>query len=283
MTEDITAETASPEERLTEAPAPGSGPSLLGRIGRFLLRMLVVIILGIGLGAGLFYGAIDLYRNTIEPLRTVDSRLIELEGKLQLLEETARSQAGELQDRTAALEGELSTSVERISELDAQQGVLRTELDQLHSEIAKAQAISDRLARLAQDLDSLSAQVVDLETLFSSEDLPSQRIIRDLQLLRVMALLTRARVSLNQVNLGLAQGDMLAARDILASIAVEEDALSSAGQAPSMTTALERLDAALASVLGNPAVAGEELEICWQYLIALTAPPTAAPAGGSTE
>jgi uncharacterized coiled-coil protein SlyX len=283
MTEDITAETATLEERQPEAPTPRSGPGLLGRIGRFLLRMLVVLILGIALGTGLFYGAIDLYRNTIEPLRTVDSRLVELEDKLKLQEETARAQVGELQDRTAALEGDLSTSAERISELDARLGVQRAELDQQQSEIAAMQAISDRLAGLTQDLDGLSARVVDLETLLSSEDLPTQRIKRDLQLLRVMALLTRARVSLNQVNLGLAQGDMLAARDILASIAVEEDVPGSPVQAPSITAALERLDAALASVLGNSTVAGEELEICWQYLLALTAPPEATLTGGTTE
>ncbi len=242
--------------------------------------MLVVIILGIALGAGLFYGAIDLYRNTIEPLRTVDSRLADLQAKLELQEGTTRVQIGDLQDRTAALEGDFTASGESISELDARVGVLRTDLDQQHSDIAALQAVSDRLTSLTQNLDGLSERVMELENLLSSEDLPTQRITRDLQLLRVMTLLTRARVSLNQVNLGLAQGDMLAARDILASIAVEEDVQV---EPPSVTAALARLDAALASVLSNRAVAEEELEICWQYLLALTAPPTTPTGGGVTE
>jgi len=262
---------------------PAKKPGIAGRIARFLLRMLVVVVLGIVLGAGLFYGTIDLYRNTIEPLRTVDSRLSELEAKLELQNESTQAQVGALQDRAAELEGSATASGETISEMEAQIGTLQLELEQQNDQITAFKVITDRLASLTQDLSALSERVNGIEGVLASADLPTQRILRDLQLLRAMTLLTRARVSLNQVNLGLAQVDMLAARDILVAVQPGTDETPIPADAPSLRAALERLDSALVSVLTNQALAGEELEICWQYLITITAPPSELPVDGAAE
>ena len=264
-------------------PDPAKKPGIAGRIARFLLRMLVVVVLGMALGAGLFYGMIDLYRNTIEPLSTVDGRLTELEAKLELQNETNKAQVRALQARAAELEGSVIISGETISELDAQLGALQLEVDRQNDQITAFTLITDRLANLTQTIDGLSDRVDILEGVLASDDLPTQRILRDLQLLRAMTLLTRARVSLNQVNLGLAQGDMLAARDILATVQPQAGETLIPADAPSLQAALEHLDGALASVLGNQAVAEEELEICWQYLITITAPPSELAVDGAAK
>lgn len=264
-------------------PEPVKKPGIVGRLARFLLRMLVVIVLGIALGAGLFYGAIDLYRNTLEPLSTVDSRLAELESKLALQSESEQAQVSALQDRVAELEGSATASGETVSEIQAQLGALQSEVDRQGAQIDEFEAVSVRLASLAQDLSALSERVDGVEGVLANEGLPTQRILRDLQLLRVMTLLTRARVSLTHVNLGLAQSDMLAARDILAAVQPVAEETPFPEDANLLQAALERLDGALASVLVNTSITEEELEICWQYLITITAPPSASSADETAQ
>ena len=212
-------ETKPEESSPTAAFGNGPGPGLAGRIGRVLLRLLVAFILGAALGAGIYYGAIKLYRDAIEPLRTLDTRLEDLQLQLDHQAANQQEQMGELRTRLTELEGRAAAITEQLSELEAQVGVQQDDMGALQSQVGDLTQLERRLNALVDDQESLTSRMQELEDLIAGGDLPAERITRNLELLRAMTIMTRARVSLNDLNLGLAQADLGAANDILAILA----------------------------------------------------------------
>jgi TolA-binding protein len=287
MTEELKQESTQPEaaqvESAADAPELRSGPSLAGRIGRFLLRLLVVVVLGAALGAGLFYGAIRLYRDAIEPLRTLDTRLADLQLQIDRLQETQGEQTADMRDRLTTLEGRMAALNEQVSELEARAGILQEDQNALETRVEDLKPIEAQLDAVAADQETLAMRMQGVEDMVASEELPAQRVARDLQLLRAMTVMTRARLSLSQLNLGLAQADLGAANDILA-ILVRTGTGVAEGTTPAdsrLVEASDHLNAALTSVLSRPAVAEDELEIAWKLLIELTAPVEPATETGT--
>jgi TolA-binding protein len=287
MTEELKQESTQPEaaqvESAADAPELRSGPSLARRIGRFLLRLLVVVVLGAALGAGLFYGAIRLYRDAIEPLRTLDTRLADLQLQIDRLQETQGEQTADMRDRLTTLEGRMAALNEQVSELEARAGILQEDQNALETRVEDLKPIEAQLDAVAADQETLAMRMQGVEDMVASEELPAQRVARDLQLLRAMTVMTRARLSLSQLNLGLAQADLGAANDILA-ILVGTGTGVAEGTAPAdsrLVEASDHINAALTSVLSRPAVAEDELEIAWKLLIELTAPVEPATETGT--
>jgi hypothetical protein len=287
MTEELKQESTQPEaaqvESAADAPELRSGPSLAGRIGRFLLRLLVVVVLGAALGAGLFYGAIRLYRDAIEPLRTLDTRLADLQLQIDRLQETQGEQTADMRDRLTTLEGRMAALNEQVSELEARAGILQEDQNALETRVEDLKPIEARLDAVAAEQETLAMRMQGVEDMVASEELPAQRVARDLQLLRAMTVMTRARLSLSQLNLGLAQADLGAANDILA-ILVGTGTGVAEGTTPAdsrLVEASDHINAALTSVLSRPAVAEDELEIAWKLLIELTAPVEPATETGT--
>jgi hypothetical protein len=287
MTEELKQESTQPEaaqvKSAADAPELRSGPSLAGRIGRFLLRLLVVVVLGAALGAGLFYGAIRLYRDAIEPLRTLDTRLADLQLQIDRLQETQGEQTADMRDRLTTLEGRMAALNEQVSELEARAGILQEDQNALETRVEDLKPIEARLDAVAAEQETLAMRMQGVEDMVASEELPAQRVARDLQLLRAMTVMTRARLSLSQLNLGLAQADLGAANDILA-ILVGTGTGVAEGTTPAdsrLVEASDHINAALTSVLSRPAVAEDELEIAWKLLIELTAPVEPATETGT--
>ncbi|MFN2147583.1 MAG: hypothetical protein ACK2T2_04270 [Anaerolineales bacterium] len=287
MTEELKQESTQPEAAQVDSPADApelrSGPNLAGRIGRFLLRLLVVVVLGAALGAGLFYGAIRLYRDAIEPLRTLDTRLADLQLQIDRLQETQGEQTADMRDRLTTLEGRMAALNEQVSELEARAGILQEDQNALETRVEDLKPIEAQLDAVAADQETLAMRMQGVEDMVASEELPAQRVARDLQLLRAMTVMTRARLSLSQLNLGLAQADLGAANDILA-ILVGTGTGVAEGTAPAdsrLVEASDHINAALTSVLSRPAVAEDELEIAWKLLIELTAPVEPATETGT--
>jgi len=290
MTEEQGQAESIPEETVTvNDPIPGAestpGPDLAGRIGRFLLRLLVVLVLGAALGAGLYYGGIRLYQDAIEPLRTLDSRLADMQLQLDGQEADQQDQMTELWDRLAALEGRAAALTEQVSELDARAGILQEDLGILEVQASEIGQLRASLDDLVAQQETLNMGLQGLEDRIASEDLPAQRVERSLQLLRVMTIMTRARLSLNELNLGLAQADLAAAGEILAILVAggSGEAEEIAPVEAELVQASDHLAAALNSVLSRPAVAGEELEIAWKLLVELTSPDLQSPSDAGAE
>jgi len=273
---------SAPAEPTTKQTPAGAG--LAGRFGRFLLRSLVVLVLGAALGAGLYFGAIRLYRDAIEPLRTLDSRLEDIQLEIERQATLQAEQTTELRDRMAGLEGRAALLTEQVSELEASLTVQREDLDALQARQGELDSMQSTLDSLQADLGALDDRLQAVEDQVAAEQLPAQQMTRSLQLLQAMTIMTRARLSLTQVNLGLAQADLGAASDILAILveAAPEGTDAEAAPFPQLLEARVHLDAALANVLARPAVAEDELEIAWKLLVELTnaTVDTSAETGG---
>jgi hypothetical protein len=128
--------------------------------------------------------------------------------------------------------------------------------------------LSTRVDALAGDMEQMATQVAALETSLAGGDAPTQRLGRQLQLIRVMELLTRARLWLIQNNVGLAADEVRSARAVLEQMAAE----APEAEAATLTPILERLDLALTDLQFAPIVAADDLEIAWRLLFSATGP-----------
>jgi cell division septation protein DedD len=82
-------------------------------------------------------------------------------------------------------------------------------------------------------------------------------------MLKVMELITRARVSIGQENIGLVRDDLQAAIDILVDLGPEV----TAEQASYLDDISQRLSFAIENISESPDLVDEDLEVAWQMLL----------------
>jgi chromosome segregation ATPase len=180
------------------------------------------------------------------------------------------TQVRELQSRQEQTEQQLSDLQTKLDTLESVQnehdGAL-TELDQRVIDVeTEITARTESLAALERLQSELEAQNQEM----------SEELERQINLLKSMELLSRARLSLYQSNFGLAQQDVQIARNLLAQ--VEPDAPESL--ADELDGVISRLDMTLANLPDFPVAASDDLDIAWQILLAGL--PEAAPTVSAT-
>jgi archaellum component FlaC len=244
-------------------------PSGLYRVMQVLLRLLVVVIVGVGLGAGAYFGVPALYREFIEPVQENTRRVTDLEAALTLEQDQSRREAAQAGERLDALEAQLELIGDGLAGLQDEVENLQTITSDITQGLEDLQDLPDGVEGLTAAMQVLTVRLESVESGLSGIEIPAQRIERQMELLRVMTLLTRARLWLVQDNLGLADEDVQMARDILATLvdeAVEEDSLQ-------IQPIVERLDMALEDIRTSPVVAADELEIAWKLLVSASGAP----------
>ncbi len=97
------------------------------------------------------------------------------------------------------------------------------------------------------------------EELLNSENSPLEKLRHEIELSRVIELLSRGRLYLAQSNFGSAKADIQAARDLLAELAAEND--------KTLQSAIARLDIGLENLPDFPVVAIGDVDMAWQLLI----------------
>jgi len=255
----MTNDSPPPPEVQAERP-----PTLAARIWRIALRVLLAVLIGVGLGIAAYYGVPALYRQYIEPVRVNTERIAELEQAVVQSQSGARQQADATAARLTEIEATLAAQTEAVAELRADVDALETGLAQHDRRLDAVEALSDRVDGLQADLETTAGQLESLQ----GADAPVQRLGRQLQMIRAMELLIRARMWLSQSNQGLAEADMQTAQGILSALA----ATSPADEAVTLAAVDTRLDQALANLSRAPVVAADDLEIAWELLLAATGP-----------
>jgi hypothetical protein len=224
----------------------------------------------------------------LEAQRDADkAALAELESRLAVAEATRAAQAtavseiASIQSDLAEIEQELSGAVAAAETLRADLVALQETVD---AEQARAEAFEGDLSEVDAKLEALDAQLADTETalgrLAESLDAYVQDVMvlrgelagenapaavrRDLELVKVMELLTRSRLLLVQNNVGLAEADIATARAALAALPPQPTTYQEA-----VALAIDRLDAALEGLPLAPVAAADELEGAWQVLLAV--------------
>lgn len=252
-------------------PPPPSRPSFGQRVRRFfefLLRLLaLLIILGI-IGLGLYYGLPLLYQRYIVPVEQNTAEVTELQSR----QEQSEQELADLQTRLDAIESGQSEHAETLTDLEGRLGEIETEVA----------AHTKSLAALEQMQSELQAR----------DDGTSADLERQINMLKSMELMSRARLFMYQSNFGLARQDIQLARDLLAD--VQQDAPESL--ADDLDEVIRRLDLTLYNLPDFPVAAHDDLDIAWQILLgglppagpgaagtpAITATPPATPTAAAT-
>jgi len=258
-----------------EETSPGPGDRMATfvlRVFRFIVRLFLVALVGAALGAAAYYGAPALYRNYIEPVQTNSQRITELENAMKQDQSDSRSRVAEVGECFAEIEGRQAEQLESLSEMQAETENLQAMLKQQDIVINDVEYLTGRLDALQADLQKTADAVEALETSLSGTDAPIQRLERQLQLVRAMELLTRARLWLIQDNFG------LASEDIQAAIKAVENLAESAPEeeVEALQIIIERLNLALQALPYSPVTAADDLEIAWKLIVVATERPVFA-------
>lgn len=272
-------------------------PSILARFGRFLLRMLFVIAVGIALGAGIYFGVLAIYRIYVQPVQQYDARLDALESRMEQAEQLIIKRADSLTDRLDALEIQGDTTKETLADIDSRLATVETAQE---SQTADMSAMAESLGTLQTDvsdlqtnqtdlqaeLDDLQKAYAGLETLSDDLDAAAQTVVEnsqnietmglavqefvdgwktlqyEVELLKAMEILTRSRIFLTQGNLSLARAEIQAAANLIA--ALQEQVAEE--QAVYLGEVVAVLNESLAYLPRSPLLAADRVEGAWQML-----------------
>ena len=220
-----------------------AGPTIGQRIGRFfdfLARLLFVVVVLTALSIGLYYLLPRLYQQYVVPVQENTDQLAQLRDQQAENEQAI----ADLQTRLAEIESAQADQSEAFAALEARLGDLETEIA----------AHTETLAVLEQMQATLQTQA----------DAASLELAQQVRLLKVMELLSRARLFMYQSNFGLARQDVQTARDLLAIVqpGAPEDL------SVELAAVMLRLELTLSNLPNFPVAASDDLDIAWQILLA---------------
>jgi len=235
-------------------PPQSTGPSLgqrIGRFVRFLFTLILILLLLGGIGAGLYFGLPFVYEKYVLPVQQNTAQL----AGLQTQQAQSEQAIADLQSKLNAVEAAQTEQASSLSDLGARVSDLEKEIAAHTQTLA---ALDEMQKQLAEQGDAANAE-----------------LSRQVDLLRVMELLSRARLFMYQSNFGLAKVDVQTARDIL------DDVQPTAPEplAAELKEVLLRLDLTLSNLPSFPVAASDDLDIAWQVLLGGLPPtePTPAP------
>ena len=239
-----------PSEPPQPAVAVPSGPSFGQRVGRFfafLLRLVSLVILLSLLSLALYLVLPWLYQKFITPVEQNTAQVRELQSQ----QEQTKQKLAELQTRLETLETVQNGHDGSLTELDQRLNGIETEI------AARTKSLTE--------LENMQAEFQAQNKTVSAE------LERQINLLKAMELLSRARLSMYQSNFGLAKQDVQIGRDLLAK--VQPDA--PAPLTDELEAVVQRLDMTLSNLPNFPVAASDDLDIAWQIL--LSGLPQATP------
>ncbi len=231
-----------------------SDRTVLGRLFGILLRLAVVVVLGVALAAGAYFGVPRAYRGLVEPAQVNTTRIDAIEAELDLARGDTRSLRDRMGDRLAELEAALAKQGESLATAQVQlEAELAASLDQSRA----MEVLTDQIGTLRGALGDLTDQV---DAALGDLGQPEEELRQELLINRVMLHLVRARLGLLENNAGLAAEEAARARALL----VETDP---EGEIENVQDAIARIDLALETMPTTPLVAGGDLEIAWKLLV----------------
>lgn len=238
-------------------------PNPIKSIVVILLRLVVTVFLAVLLGAGVYYGALGV-------LPTLDLKLIQPNNKS--LTQVKEQEAQEVvESQIARLEKTLVHNQTRLeNELNSYQSTLVFLEDELYrlnisssSALETLDASSSFITQYPQILSTLQAnQSLNTQLLerLSSPQTSSNWIRQEIELLRILNLLSHANQFLLHTNFGLAEETLTIAKDNL--ISLREDRPSF--QQEVISEMLDLIDQVIIDLPAKPALAAEKLELAWQ-------------------
>ncbi len=232
------------------------------RLFAFLFRLVFVLLLAVGIGAGVYFGAPYLYRTLVEPVQANSTALSALSGRVDILRASfAESQAAQ-DGRITTLETGNDAGRERIAAAESQVADLKSAVD---DEAAARELLATDVRALQSDAESQAAEIAALNaalTQMASLSGEVENLNRQIVLLRMRNDLLQARLQINAENLG-------QARLILQPVSADMIAFVNATDllpADTRAALANRLLTAQQLTAAQPAAALDELDSVWAQL-----------------
>ena len=273
---------------------PGFGKRLLHGLGwflKFLLRLVFVVIIGAGLGLGVYlaavYGVQLFDTQLMQPIRDNSQRIDDLQTFRMSDEETLELRLVTMQKQVDALIAQGDNQREYLDSMDSRLADAEDAVDDALANVETAQA---DLLTLTAETDDLPPRLDELDDALEVLELASEDLLEtlgavetelteiagkvdddsaltvmqyDVMMLKAMESLTRARLFLSQDNVGLASEEIIGARDTLLILkGMVPDFQKDAVQA-----ILQRLDLSRDNLTSAPSIAVDDLEAAWQLLL----------------
>ncbi len=269
----------------------------LGTVLGVVLRLLFVIVLGVGIGAGLYFGVPWAYHNLVAPVQENRARIIALEQRSQQLGErssqaraTLQARVAELEATVAALDESATIQEEELTEAITQLQALAAEVDDLaekqYNHVAALHtAVADVNLTIKMTLEpeisnaqaTLEAQATALATQSNALKIETARLDGRLALLQTANDLLRVRMYLLEDNPRQAR-EALTAADLHLQYA--QRALSD--QAATVAELRERVTTLEELIENRSFRVDAALEALWNDVIDLALPPEALPTSTPT-
>lgn len=275
-------------------PKPSFGRRLylaFKRLFIFLFRVLLTLLILGAIGAAIYLGApvvideyllkdVKVHSAQIQEINTeldantefLNQRLADLQNRLETLEiqsDTDKQTINDLKAQLTVAEGAIqdqTVSIENLETLQSSLDDYSVSLSNLEEQISTFEGyLEDIQANIATLDQSIGENQSELEKLTAQLEAQAEigTLRQELELLKVMELVTRARVSIGQENIGLAKDDLQAAQDLLASLSSELPAY----QAQYLSDIAQRLALAFENLDRATNLVDEDLEVAWQLLL----------------
>lgn len=239
---------------------PGAFWRALGVLLKALVRLTLVLLVGVLVGAGIYYGVQWTYYTTILPIQQHTRQIERLQGQIDALETQQRDQTADLQRRLADLEGEVTalgetdaTHTQALAEIEQGLADLKSFEPRLTDLTATIDAQATEITRLQRTLRSLAERLSEQENALAIQTEALSALEESLNTQLASLSTDLEQTSNTQVNLDARLALAQAAHDLLvARIAMLEDNVGNAREAIALAQDHVRQAAAL-----NPALTEE--------------------------
>jgi hypothetical protein len=246
--------------------------SILKDLLRWFLRLVLIVVVLVALGAAVWFGVPALYNYFIRPVEQNAQNLNDFQSTQELANQKFTQALATLDvrrgmDATAVMD--LQGSISKLdgtlqARLGTDESNLTATLKRLQDLDASLSGLGTKQASSALDSTGQLATVEALATAVQGANPQVEALRQEVKLVKAMEFITRSRLFLAQNNLGLAQNDIRAARDLLASLQPEVPSY----QKQALAAIVSRLNLAQGELPNTPVVAADDLEIAWQMLVA---------------
>ena len=232
------------------------------RLFAFLFRLLFVLLLAVGIGAGVYFGVPTLYRALVEPVQANSTALSALSGRVENLRASVDESQGAQDERITALETGNDAGRERIAAAESLVADLESAVD---DEAAARELLETGVRALEADAGLAATEIATLNaslTQLASLSGEVANLNRQIVLLRMRNDLLQARLQINAENLG-------QARLILQPVSADMIAFVNATDllpADTRAALAIRLLTAQQLIAPQPAAALDELDSVWAQL-----------------
>ncbi len=251
----------------SQTPTPNGQnqfPTAVRAFGRGLLRLLVILLATAILVGLVYFVFVVLYQQSILPNQENAARISVLETRQAKDTNSLNERLDDFQLRLTGLENQLAANRDTLDELSAGQVQIQEQLDEQLSQLQDLEDLQTELTEMQTEINQLDFQNQELQSALFGESSPYIRLAEEIQILKAVSLLNRSRLYLLQRNFGLAQDEVLLAREILIQLRKE---IQPPARKMMLTSWIERIDLALENLPDNPVPAADDLEMVWQQMI----------------